>query len=476
VKLHAPGWFIGMTITAALFIGCASSPKPASVEAPSNPTNPPPLAVESFQAAWEIIRDTHFDTNFNGLDWTGVRTKFLPRVENANSQQEVRDTIQDMLDLLNVSHLMILPGTPPRRSVQTETNKPSPATTAEKRVQPLQIAPPAEAGSLGIEVRVLTNQIVVFRVAPDSPATKNGIKPGWIIESIDDVPAIDPMVDDDKNAGRQREFLLWHHAAGLLKGPAGEKCTLVMRDEVGGRKIMTLARARETGQPAKLGNLPTMFTHVATNQITTPGEKRVGYLRFNLWMLPVVRLINSFIDANRNSDAIIIDLRGNVGGIGGMVMGVSGHFLDRRLPLGKMKMRDNELNFVANPQKVDTQNRPTWVFSGKLAILVDGVSLSSTELFAGGMQELGRARIFGEKTGGQALPAVSDRLPNGDLLYHAVADFTTPKGRRLEDNGVIPDEIVPLRLEALRAESDEPLQAALRWIESTPKSAKSGVQ
>src|SRR5205085_12504801 len=92
-------------------------------------SKPPPLAVETFQAAWEIIRDTHFDTNFNGLDWNAVRLNFLPRVEKARTQEEVRDTIQAMLDLLNVSHLMILPGGPQRRIAQMETNRP-PARSA----------------------------------------------------------------------------------------------------------------------------------------------------------------------------------------------------------------------------------------------------------------------------------------------------------------------------------------------------------
>ena len=431
---------------------------------------PPPLAVDSFQAAWEIIRDSHFDTNFNGLDWTAVRTKFLPRIEKARSQQEVRDTIQEMLDLLNVSHLMILPGTPQRRS-PIDTNKPTPfkATEQKSPQQPLQMAPPAEAGSLGIEVRVLNNQIVVFRVAPNSPAAQQGIKPGWIIDSIDDEPAIDPTVDENKNAEHHREFLLWHNAAAMLKGAAGEKCTLVVRNNAGQKQTLTIPRARETGQPAKLGNLPTMFTHVATNELKSSAGKRVGYLSFNLWMVPAIQSINEFVDFNRNSDAIIIDLRGNVGGIGGMVMGTAGHFAQNRPSLGKMKMRDNELNFIAFTRPLDSHNHATNIFRGKLAVLVDPISLSSSELFAAGLQELGRARIFGEKTGGQALPAVSDRLPNGDLLYHPLADFTTPKGRRIEENGVVPDEIVPLRLEALRAGIDEPLQAALRWIDSTPQ-------
>jgi carboxyl-terminal processing protease len=465
-----------LAIALALSIGCKS---PGSVEAHkagplATPATPPPLAVETFQAVWEIVRDTHFDTNFNAVDWNAARTNFLPRVQTARSQEELRDTIQDMLDLLNVSHLMVLPGTPQRRFLDPETNKPPTKPAPNKSPSPpIQPAPPAEAGSLGIEVRVLNNQLVVFRVDPASTSAKEGVQAGWVIEQIDGEAAIDPDVDETE---KNREFLLWHRAASLLKGPFGEKCTLAVVTNTGQKKMIAITRGRESGQPAKLGNLPTMYTRVTTNQLMTSGRKRVGYLAFNLWMIPAVQAINEFVDANRNSAAIIVDLRGNLGGIGGMVMGVAGHFVNERVSLGRMTMRDNNLNFLAIPRRVDTQLRGTNTFRGKLAILVDGVSLSSAELFAGGMQELGRGRVFGERTGGQALPAVSDRLPNGDLLYHAVADFKTPKGRRLEENGVVPDEIVPLRLEALRAGIDEPLQAALRWIDSTPQRGGSGVE
>ena len=444
----------------ALLMACRTAPPQAEA------TKSPPLAVETFQAVWEIIRDTHFDTNFNGVDWNATRTNFLPRIQAARSQDEVRDTIQEMLDLLNVSHLMIMPGTPQRRFLDADTNKAPATPTPTPAIQP---PPAAEVGSLGIEVRVLNKQIVVFRVDPQGAAIKQGVKPGWMIERIDDELAYDPMDDDD-------EFLIWHRAASLLKGSAGEKCALIVRTNDGEKKTLTIARGRETGQPAKLGNLPTMYTRVATNQLTSAKGKRVGYLAFNLWMIPAIATVDRFVDANRNSDAIVIDMRGNIGGIGGMVMGVAGHFVSKREPLGKMAMRENELNFVAFPRTVDTQLRPTNVFRGKLAILVDGVSLSSAELFAAGLQELGRARVFGEKTGGQALPAVSDRLPNGDLLYHPVADFKTPKGRRLEETGVVPDEVIPLRLEALRAGIDEPLEAALRWIDSSPQQGGSGVE
>jgi C-terminal processing protease CtpA/Prc len=68
---------------------------------------------------------------------------------------------------------------------------------------------------------------------------------------------------------------------------------------------------------------------------------------------------------------------------------------------------------------------------------------------------------------GQALPALFDRLPNGDVLIHAYGDFVTANGTRLEGRGVVPDVAVPLRREELLAGRDAPLEAALQWIETS---------
>ena len=58
------------------------------------------------------------------------------------------------------------------------------------------------------------------------------------------------------------------------------------------------------------------------------------------------------IDELRTPDGIVIDLRGNPGGLAAMIMGISGHFLTERKPLGVMKTRDSELKFAANPRMV----------------------------------------------------------------------------------------------------------------------------
>jgi carboxyl-terminal processing protease len=104
-----------------------------------------------------------------------------------------------------------------------------------------------------------------------------------------------------------------------------------------------------------------------------------------------------------------------------------------------------------------------------VAVLIDETSASASEVFAGGMQAIGRVRVFGSTSLGGVLPAVTDRLPNGDVLYHAIADFATPDGTVLEGRGVLPDEPVrPTRADLL-AGRDPVLDAALAWIDTFTK-------
>jgi carboxyl-terminal processing protease len=112
------------------------------------------------------------------------------------------------------------------------------------------------------------------------------------------------------------------------------------------------------------------------------------------------------------------------------------------------------------------------VYPGPLAILVDGLSLSTSEVMAGGMQDIGRARVFGTRTGGAALPSLIERLPNGDGFQFAVANYISASGRVLEGQGVIPDEEVSLDRATLLAGKDPVIEAAVRWIESQPAASK----
>jgi len=131
--------------------------------------------------------------------------------------------------------------------------------------------------------------------------------------------------------------------------------------------------------------------------------------------------------------------------------------------LGTMYLRDATLNFVINPR--------AQVFTGPVAVLVDGSSASTSEIFAGGLQDLGRARVFGTHTAAAALPSVFERLPNGDGFQYATANYISKGGKPLEGLGVTPDVEVKVSRQTLLAGHDPVVEAALEWIQRqrTPK-------
>ena len=89
--------------------------------------------------------------------------------------------------------------------------------------------------------------------------------------------------------------------------------------------------------------------------------------------------------------------------------------------------------------------------------MIDNGSASTSEIFAAGMQELGRAVVVGERSAGAALPSVFLKLPTGALFQYAVGDFKTPKGVLIEGRGVQPDIEVKLNRRELLGGHDSQL-------------------
>jgi carboxyl-terminal processing protease len=131
-----------------------------------------------------------------------------------------------------------------------------------------------------------------------------------------------------------------------------------------------------------------------------------------------------------------------------------------------MKTRTGVLRLIANPRLSNAAGQRVSPFQGRLAVVVDGLSASTSEIFAGALQSLGRARVFGDTTAGQALPATLFRLPNNDVLMLAVADFRGPHGERIEGRGVVPDVVKKINRADLIQGRDAAVESALQWIAS----------
>jgi len=434
VRRHRSLLALGATFLSA---ACAHRPPPAPFDRAAG--------LESFDAAWRIVYETHFDTTFNGVDWVALRDSLRPRAERARSREALRAVIRTMLDRLGESHFTLIP----RELADTL----DPAGGAAVR------------GSTGLDVRLLDGRLLVTRVDSGGAAARAGVRPGWVVVAAggDSVAAL--LRRARERRGRYRiETALWLAGRARLSPPLEGAAEVAFLDAADRPVRLRLVSEPEASEPIKYGNLPTFFVRFLHRRLGAPGEGCVGLIAFNAWLAPVMRQLDAAVDADRACAGMVLDLRGNTGGLGAMVGGVAGHFLDRPDTLGLMRTRQNSLAFVANPRRVNADARPVRPFAGPLAVLVDEGSASASEVFAGGMQALGRARVFGRTSMGAVLGASFDRLPDGDVLYHALGDVTARGGRALEGRGVIPDDSVTATRADLLAGRDPVLETALRWI------------
>jgi carboxyl-terminal processing protease len=343
-------------------------------------------------------------------------------------------------------------------------------------------SPVSDEGDAGIEVRILDGRPIVARVEPGSAAAEAGIGLGWAILSIDGEPiatGFGEALDEVAAAPTERDravqaSLVARRIAARLADRPGTSRPATFEDGDGKRRELTLTPAEPAGDSVRFGNLPPMRVSVAAREIASDEfaaagvaadrTPRIGLISFPIWLPAASGPLDAAVDRFRDLDAIVIDLRGNPGGVGGMVMGFGGHFFTEPVSLGAMEGRDSRLEFRVNPRTVTADGRRVEPFRGRVAILVDAGSASTSEIFAAGMQELGRATVVGERTAGAALPSMLERLPNGDVLQYAIADFETPKGLAVEGRGVTPDVPVDVTRAILLEGGDPALSAALRRL------------
>ena len=408
------------------------------------------VALATFDSVWRTVGSSLSDRGVTRVDWDAVRRELRPAAAAARSNTELRPIVSAMLRRVGESHFAVRP---------SDDASGAPASGRSS----------SALGTAGLSVRFTAGDLTVWRIDTASAANRAGVRAGDVIDQIDDY--IVPALEARDSIGVRRTTVLTS-AMRALSGDPGSHVRLMRRGPNGAREEIVFARDSVRGPVSRFGNLPPLPAAFETRRVTLADGRCVGVMRFEYWLPPVVSPLDRAVNEMRSCGGIVIDLRGNLGGIAGMMMGVAGHFVNEVRPLGIMRTRGEEMRFVANPRRATDAGEPVEPFAGPLAIVVDGLSASTSEMFAAALQSLGRARVFGERTAGQALPAVTTRLPNGDVLMHVIADFVAPNGARIEGTGVNPDEVVPLRRSEVQSGRDAALDAALRWIErARPKTA-----
>lgn len=417
-----------------------------------DPSTLPPLPETPFTAAfeqvWEKVLRKHYDPTISCLDWPALRLEYGRRLESAGAWKEAYPIMREMLDRLGQSHFsLVLPGErPPGERIARGRGRPR------------------------VEARLIGDEVVVTKTRSTGPL--GGLLPGAVIEAIEGEP-VQTVVDEIRARWSRPSKVAFEVARAMdamLSCNPSYKWRIRATDpsQAGKRVIRPLDCRLPKGERVTLGNLRDVPTHVEWRVVE---DTKIGYLSFNVWMLPMVKQVTAGLEELRAKgiQSLILDLRGNPGGVGLMAVPVARLFLPEGGSLGKMKFRDFEQDFA-----VHADPNP---FAGPVVVLIDERTASTSEIFVTGMRDLGRIHVVGGRPSvGAALPSMIEELDRGVMLQYVVGDYTSPNGTVVEGKGVVPDTTVEETRDAFAAGRDPVLDAAIAHLQppsdSDPQGAK----
>lgn len=426
---------------------------------------------EAFQLVWQTVNDENFDPTFGGVNWSQVRARYAPQVARTTNDFQLHLLLQQMLNEIPQSHFAIIPPEQiprikPRKKLSGKAGSNAEAEAAlsdeEENESDNEIATQMLNG-IGVDVRILSGQVVITRVDADGAAAKAGLRSGFVIKSVDNMSLAEIPATADIAPGlhiRLRQRVL----VDYLGGEPGTDVHLSYLDAENKERQSVIKRERLKGAlSAAVGNLPPAYTEMETKRLLG----NIGYIRFNLFAPQLAEKICGAVKSMRDATGLIIDLRGNPGGMMGMAAGIVGLLTNKTGLIGVIRTRNGSLPIPAFPQKS--------AYKGPLVVLIDRLSGSTAEVMAAALQESGRASVIGERSAGEVLGANIKRLPTGALFEYAQGGFTTSNGTTLEGKGVMPDvEKKLVRNSLLRGEDDQ-LQEAIKQIPLRPENPRNAL-
>ena len=368
---------------------------------------------EVFEKVWREIHDHYYDASLNGVDWNEVHQRYAPLVARTENDQEFYTLMSQMTSELHDAH----------------TRFSSPEQWRSFRRQ--------QSVTVGFTVDDVDGKTVITSVIPGTEAAHAGIEPGMVVLSVDGTPVVERIAEVQKkrlpsSTDRATRWLIYNRVFG---GPPDSNVKLTLQRADGSVLESSIRRQIYFDSPE-------VIAHVLPSGNV--------YLRFDGFQNPVTKEFREALQKYRDSPGLIVDLRRNGGGDLAVLLPIASYFFDKKTLFARDSTRTGKpLSAYAGLFKLPLQlyvGRPgRQIYSGPVVILVNSHSASSSEVFAAGMQDTQRARIIGSQSCGCVLGIAKPRvMKGGGVLEMSEVLWFSPKGRKLEGSGIIPDqEVVP---------------------------------
>ncbi|WP_367688068.1 S41 family peptidase [Helicobacter pylori] len=276
----------------------------------------------------------------------------------------------------------------------------------EKKFKEFQAQTEGEFGGLGITVGMRDGVLTVIAPLEGTPAYKAGVKSGDNILKINNESTLSMSIDDAINLMR-----------GKPKTPI--QITVVRKNEP---KPLVFNIIRD------IIKLPSVYVKKIEK---TP----YLYVRVSGFDKNVTKSVLDGLKANPKAKGIVLDLRGNPGGLLNQAVGLSNLFIKEGVLVSqKGKNKEENLEYKANG-RAPYANLP-------IAVLVNGGSASASEIVAGALQDHKRAVIIGEKTFGKGSVQMLLPVNKDEAIKITTARYYLPSGRTIQAKGITPDIVI----------------------------------
>jgi carboxyl-terminal processing protease len=405
----------------------------------------------AFEAMFDQMAREYPFTAEKNVDWPALKSELAPRAEQARSTEDFFRVLQGLAFSIPDGH------------VGAGFNN--------------EVFYQDYGGGFGLVLVELSDgRVIVEDVLPGSPAEKaglvveaeitrwNGQPVGQAIQAV--VPGFGPYSTDHARRVNQVSF--------LTRVPPGTSVQVSFKAP-GASQEQQVELESTQEYDSLFANLPGANADplaLPVEAYTLP-DSGLGYIRINtfsddenlmarLWD----RYLQSLID--ENVKGLILDVRQNSGGSGGMAQNYAGYFFEDEFILYDGQYYNNisgQFEDSGWPSRI--RPAPSY-FPGPVAVLVGPDCISACEGFAYAMQHDGRAIIVGNYPSAGAYGEVGQgqfKLPDDQSMQFPTGRYVTPEGElAIEGVGVIPDILVPVTVESALGRTDTVLQAAVDAI------------
>ena len=329
-----------------------------------------------FDKTWKIIAKEYYEPTLNHQNWQRWKNRYQGKIKTDDDAKVAIDTMIASLD------------------------EPYTRFMNKKDFEDLTTSITSKIYGIGVNIYSNAGKIEIFNVIPSTPADFAQLKQGDIITAVN---------------GKEINGMNVSDVATLVRGPENSvvELTILRKDKKFTKKI----KRKEI-------KIKTVKSSIIDNHI--------GYIQILSFMSGTTP--NEFVEAlenTQNTDSLILDLRGNTGGLLDNAVFIADMFLNNGTIVDIIYRNGYKKSIKAQDEHL-LMNKP-------LVVLVNGASASASEILSGALKDYHRATLVGRKTFGKGLVQKVVPLPNQTGVNITIARYLTPKGTDINKLGIKPD-------------------------------------